>query len=155
MMTVHPWVSHPSVRAPPLVQSEWEQLPCGGAFDVLFVDAAHWPFEHVSVLAQARPHPPQLFGSLVVSTHCVPQTVPVHVLGGGLFVPASSLVLGGLCEPPSPLAMMPPSLCCARRSPGALPTAQATNEDRPMKTMRLRMTAGGVPRSRASFNALP
>ncbi len=146
MRVEQPWVSQPSVSAPPLVQSEWEQLPWGGSFDVLVLllvllpPGVHWPLEHVSVLAQATPHAPQLLGSLVVSTHWPLQTVPAQLFVGGLFVlPPSS---AGLVEPPSPpLAMMPPSLR-GGTSPPVVPTAQPTMiEERPQKSTMLRMTA--------------
>lgn len=159
-MTIEqPWVSQPSVSALPLVQSEWEQLPCGGSFEVgglLFgAPDVHCPLEHVSVLAQATPQPPQLLGSLVVSTHWPLQSVPTQVFGGGLFVLPSSEGLG--LDPPSPpLAMMPPSLR-GGTSPPVVPTAQPTMiEERPReKRTMLRMAAGGVPRSRGGFNAIP
>jgi hypothetical protein len=89
MTTVQPCVSHASSSAAPDVQSEWLHVPCGGSFPCVGggCEPAHWPFEQVSFVLQAMPQPPQLFGSLVMSTHWEPHVVCVQLFVGGGLVP--------------------------------------------------------------------
>ena len=73
----HPFGSHPLVSAPAnAVQRSCEQVPCGGVVDV------DWqrPLTHVCAVVHVVPHFPQLFGSLIVSTHMLVQSVipPEH-----------------------------------------------------------------------------
>lgn len=70
---MHPSVSQPSESFEPEVQSECEQEPCGGAL----LMAVHVPLVHVSDVAHALPHVPQLLLSVCVSTHDPEQSVPV------------------------------------------------------------------------------
>jgi hypothetical protein len=42
-------------------------------------EQVHWPLWHMEPVGHALPHAPQLFASLVVSTHAVPHIVAAHV----------------------------------------------------------------------------
>jgi hypothetical protein len=155
MMTLQPSVSHPSSRAAPEEQSEWLHVPCGGWFPDVGGGCApaHWPFEQVSSVLQARPQPPQLFGSLVTSTQSEPHNVCVHVLGGGWFDPLSWSDDGFV---DAPLSCAPASPFFATMlSPAVVPTAHAAALNAIPMMMEDRMAVGLVARSRTWFNALP
>jgi hypothetical protein len=74
---VQSWrLSHPRLRLPPVVQSEWLQLPCAGA-------TQHAPLLQLRPCAHALPQAPQFFGSVILLVqplqqsgvapeHCVP-----------------------------------------------------------------------------------
>ena len=156
MTVVQPCVSHPSSRALPDEQSEWLQVPWGGSFPLVGggCEPAHWPFEQVSFVLQAIPQPPQLFGSVSVSTQSEPHIVLVHVVGGGWLEPPSGSDCGGFddeppcVDPPSPFFAMTPL-------PPEVPTAHAATNDRAMRELMILMAAGSLPRTGDRFNALP
>ena len=70
IVLVHPTPSHPDARSVLSSQSEWAHVPCGGTFVVV---VSHIELTHAPL--QTLKHVPQLFGSLVVSTQSLPQSV--------------------------------------------------------------------------------
>src|SRR5690606_34135636 len=110
----------PSVLAPAVV------LPA----PPLPVAAAHTPAEHAAPFAHAFPQPPQLAGSLMVSTQTPPQSV--SVLRSQAHAPPTQRRPPGqaLLQPPQCSTLLPRStqLCPHWVSAASQPAAQAPSE---------------------------
>jgi hypothetical protein len=133
-------------HAPPAVQSLGSSQPLSivasqSAKPVSQLATAHVPAEQAAVafgIAHVRPHPPQLVGSVAVSTHSPSHGVPVaHAPPSDPGGPAS------VRAPPSTAPSRPPGLPASSRAVGAsspVAHAAAATETHATRLQRAKVT---------------